>query len=72
MEWLLVQILVVVANIQFKILEIEVERNSRTAIGHGLIEPIGRDVLHTCALLCRSTGDGVKIPQPGRGYCMAT
>jgi hypothetical protein len=36
----LVQILVVVANIQMRILKTEVEKGSvRTAIGHGLLDP---------------------------------
>ena len=40
MELYLVQILVVVANIQMRILKTEVEKGSvRTAIGHGLLDP---------------------------------
>ena len=40
MKQLLVQILVVVANIQMRTLKTEVEKGSvRTAIGHGLLDP---------------------------------
>ena len=33
---------------------------------------LDRDVPHTQALPRLSKGNGVNIPQPGRGYCMAT
>jgi len=40
MKFFLVQILVVVANIQVRILKTEVEKGfMRTAVGHGLVDP---------------------------------
>ena len=69
----LVQTLVVVANIQIRGSKAEVEQGSMcTAVGHVRrscetgVAPI------TQVLREISKGNGVNIPEPGRGYCMAT
>ena len=68
MELRLVQILVVVANIQVRTLKAEVEKVSmRTALVHGLLDPktLGKSLSTVCHT--QSKGNGVNIPQAGRG-----
>ena len=59
----LVQILVVVANIQTRILTTEVEKGSMlSAFVHGLVDPNRQRTLAYCASALREKGNVVKIP----------
>ena len=63
------QILVVVAIIQVRILKAEVEKGSmRTEIGHGLLDPKSqRKRLEWRIYSPKTKGNEVNIPQAGRG-----
>ena len=62
----LVQILVVVANIQTRILKTEVEKGSmRTAVGHGLVDP-KRQGCSAHSRLCLVSRKGVGLIFPNQ------
>ena len=64
MELCLVQILVVVANIQMRILKTEVEKGSmRTVIGHGLVDPKAMQKRVEYSVFRAAKGNEVNIPQ---------
>ena len=72
-EKLLLQILVVVANIQIGTLKTDVEHGSMwTSFGHGLGDPNPWGDLCMLALLYRLNGRGVNILQPGCGCLLVT
>ena len=57
------KLLVVVANIQTRILKTEVEKGSMcTAFVHGLVDPNRQRTLAYCASALREKGNVVKIP----------